>query len=78
MRGQQHGSRFGRKRPRALTGCAPTTYADYKAAPGYGYDNVSGLAFLLFANECVISVMDVTAIVITNSITYVTYCNYFA
>ena len=54
-----------------------TTYADHKAAPGYGYDNISGLAFLLFTNERVMSIMNVTSIVFIVSVTYITCHNYF-
>jgi hypothetical protein len=51
-----------------------TTYADYRAALGCGYDNVSGLAFLLFANECVMSVTNIVFII---DVTCVAYCSYF-
>ena len=50
-----------------------TTYANHQAALGYGYDNVSGLAFSLFANECVMDIMSITTIVSIISITYVIY-----
>lgn len=50
-----------------------TTNADCKAAPGYGYDNVSGLAFLLFTNECVMGIVNVTVIVFIISITIIVH-----
>jgi len=50
------------------------TYADYRTALGRGYDNVSGLAFLLFTNECVMSVTNIVPII---GITCVAHCNCF-
>lgn len=54
-----------------------TTYADHQAALGYGYDNVSGLAFLLFTTGCVTSIINVTIIVPITGVIYITFHNYF-